>query len=339
VLVEDAYFNPIITESEYQYKKKGVATQLRSQIRLSEGDAFVRSFMEGLDVRVNKDGVEALSIALKEIENRVEPDPVDILQNEDGGGTDRLSLLENLSPTTELATYEYDGKQFVFTAADYFFWLEDLPFAEATSRTGASVGRAIRNEVFAFAGEEKGLNSDSDVVAVLEGRQRLKLAEMMREKLRSVGADPTDNEVQEAFVRSGLNKKANWIASFSTVRFDTRPEALAAKEKIDSGGSARQFDSYAEYSDQDLSEYPQWKRSVVGAPIDESIVVGLQRDWYVLTVTERRELVVDRAEQLQRVREAIRPLVPEYRLLKELRATSEIKVDTVRFEQIMDLGE
>ncbi len=342
--VDDAYYNPLITESEYQVKKKGVASQLRHQIRLSEGDQFVRSYMEGLDVQVNRAGVGALAAALKEIENRVEPDPVEVLQNESpeaslSSDENTAALLEGLSPSTPLATYNYNGSLRTFTAGEYFFWLEDLPFPEAVERTGASVGRALRNEVFAMAGDATALASDLEVIKHVGNRERLKLAEMMRESRNSVDVEPTDGEVLDAFERSRLSTVINWQSTFWTIKFESRQEASEAKRRIESGSSAPdQYSAYLSYRDQQLADVPQWRNAVVAAPLSTLGVVGIEADWYVFQVSDRRQVSAGREAELAEIKDLIRPLVPVYRLLNELRANLDVKVDSVRFKEIMVLG-
>ncbi len=174
IRIEDRLSAPVLTESEFQLRKKGIRSLLRLRLRRLNGDRFVRSFMEERDVAVNSRNIAALKQALLRIEHRV------------AGGNAELELDEPevpivLAPESPLARYTYGGEEYIFTAADYFFWFPDLTFEEATGRTAASVGRAIRNEAFAIAGDAEGLAGSKDVqkdieverVAFIAGRVRM----------------------------------------------------------------------------------------------------------------------------------------------------------------------
>ncbi len=173
IRVEDRLRAPIITESDYRIHKPGIASLLRLRRRRLLGDRFVRSFMEQLDVEVNPEGIRALGFALRRLEQRVEPDGIDLARG------DQAPPIP-LNPDFPLATYRQDGRQHVFTASDYFFWLPELPFAEATHRTAASVGRALRNEAFARAGDLAGLSGSRLVEADLESDMRSFTAARLR---------------------------------------------------------------------------------------------------------------------------------------------------------------
>lgn len=165
IRVEDRIRSPILTESEYQAHKAGIASLLRLRRRRLRGDRFVRSFMEQLGVVVNPEGIRALGFALRRLEHRVEPAPVDL------AGEDQAVPMA-LAPDSPLATYHQGGRQLVFTVADYLFWLPELPFREATQRTAASVGRALRNEAFSRAGDLAGLSGSQLVKADMESEIR-----------------------------------------------------------------------------------------------------------------------------------------------------------------------
>ncbi len=183
IRVEDRLRSPIITEADYQTRKAGIASLLRLRRRRLLGDRFVRSFMEELDVVVNPEGIRALGFALRRLEHRAEPAGIDLAQG------DQAAPMP-LEPDSPLATYRQDGRQHVFTASDFFFWLPELPFGEATQRTAASVGRALRNEAFARAGELAGLSGSRLVEEDLESDLRSFTAA----HLRARGLDSTLTE-------------------------------------------------------------------------------------------------------------------------------------------------
>ena len=174
IRVEDRLSAPILTESEFQMRKAGITSLLRLRRQRLSGDQYVRTFMAERNVEVDTGNIAALNQALRRIEYRVAGANSELL-------LDDSELPTVLAPRSPLARYTYAGVDYTFTAEDYFFWLPDLPFEEATKRTAVSVGRALRNEVLAKAGEEAGLagsrvvQRDMEVerVAFVAGRIRM----------------------------------------------------------------------------------------------------------------------------------------------------------------------
>ena len=200
IRIEDRQYSPILTEADYQARKNGIASLLRIRRRRQSGDDYVRSFMEGLRVEVHSDGVRALEAALDRLERRAGRGAVNIALE-----TEEMPL--SLTPETPLATYTQDGDTHVFTASDYVFWLPSLPFAEASQRTAASVGRALRNEVFAHAGEAAGLNNSDEVKADVEGERNAFLAMRMRAQGLDATHTATLREAASVQVDSALFKQ------------------------------------------------------------------------------------------------------------------------------------
>jgi hypothetical protein len=208
ILLEDRILTPIITESEYQTKKAGVASQTRLRKRRLEGDRFVRSFMEGLDVVVNPEAIDALNAELELLERSVAEDEVALQSVED---LPLRSLGEGmpLEPSTPLARYTIGATEHVFTAEEYGFWLPDLPFPEARYRTAASVGRALRNEVFAEEAIRRGFQDDPIVEQEVEYQMRIHLAQRLRESIRADTAEALGpEELRMAYERVGIDLDA-----------------------------------------------------------------------------------------------------------------------------------
>ncbi len=205
IRVEDRILNPILTESEYQTRRAGIASQLRLRKRRLEGDRFVRGYMEDLDVQVNPEGIRALALALQDLEHRVTPEPLSMAPDVELAVLDLGALRAAFVPETPLATYRIAGETRTFTARDYYFWLEDLPFAEARHRTAASVGRALRNEVFAQAGIARGLGDEAPVRREVENQSRIYLAGALQAQLRQEAAEAPPDEafLREAYERMG----------------------------------------------------------------------------------------------------------------------------------------
>lgn len=198
--VEEKIINPLLSESEYQTRKSGVAAQLRQRRRRLHGDGFVRAYMEKLQVKVSAEGIEALARA---VENLAEDapravQPVALPDQPEAQTLDVDALRTAFRPETPLARYVFEGEPQAFTAGDYFFWLEDLPFAEARQRPAASVGRALRNEVFARAALQRGLGADPYVAREAARHGRVYLAQRLQDELLEGTAARTDAMMQHA---------------------------------------------------------------------------------------------------------------------------------------------
>ena len=168
--VEDRLSAPILSESEFQTRKGGIASLLRIRKRRLEGDRFIRRFMEQLDVQVIPDGIRSLSDALGRIMNTS-------ISLDHSFDTPPLLL----TPETPLATFTINGEIQRFKANDYFFWFPELPLSEATSNPSASLGRALRNEALSLAGMDLGLEKDPIVQDDLVHSMRTYLAQLIRQ--------------------------------------------------------------------------------------------------------------------------------------------------------------
>ncbi|HUF08357.1 MAG TPA: peptidylprolyl isomerase [Rhodothermales bacterium] len=195
ILLEDKLRSPLLTESEFQVRRRGISSKWRLRKRRLEGDRFVQSFMQGLAVRVNGEAIKSLSETIHAIEKRVVPDRSVVLTDE----SHPLPSL-NISASTPLAWYRFRGEERVFTLDDYAAWFDDLPFQEARHRTAASVGRALRNEAFALAGQAEGLEMDPVTLHEAEFQERIYLADRLRDLLREGARGMVTNEQIDALL-------------------------------------------------------------------------------------------------------------------------------------------
>ncbi|NNE68875.1 MAG: hypothetical protein HKN29_00775 [Rhodothermales bacterium] len=208
--------NPLLTEDEYQVRRGGIESQFRLRRRKLEGDAFVRDFMAGLDVEANGPAIAGLAGLIDDLTIEVAPE-IEIQGAEEVARAAVLdSLKAMISAETVLATYRLGGRQREFTAGDYLLWMEDLPFEVTRRRTVNSVGRALRNEVFAQEAERKGLEDEIAEGLVWEA-STLRLAGMMRNKLRENPGTVSDSMLAVAAERAGWFARAVRMADADTV--------------------------------------------------------------------------------------------------------------------------
>lgn len=338
IRVEERVRPALLTEDGYQYRRRGLATQVRlRRIRL-EGDRFVRSFMERTNVRVDAEVVRALARALADAEDAVTPEPLTVAEGVEVVPISTEALTEALTPETVLATYTFGGKTRTFTAGDYYFWLPELPFEEARNRTGASVGRALRNEVMARAGAAAGLAADSVVQHEVDYHSRLHLAARMQTELRRPPFDEPDEAfLHEAFERFGLGRRHAWTVDFTVIPFGSREQAEAARARLDADpAAAATYPGFAAYQRAALDDHPDWRPHILRAPLGRYVVVQHgTHGWAVLRVEAREAITPTYEEVRPRLVEALAPLARETALLRDLRARATITVDTTLFRQMM----
>lgn len=324
ISVDDRFRNPLLTETEFQTRRQGVESQLRLRRRRMEGDALVREFMEARGVAVNREALLSLIDAIRE---------AGPLMDDAQQGDARFSVQEKqfvserLSPQTPLATFEWAGERRVFTVADYLSWVDVLPAGEARSRTGASLGRALRNEALALAGEAAGIAGQADVRHELARMQRLRLADVLRERLREeVPADTARlGEIAEAI---GLQSQRT-LVSYWVVPFASRAEADAALPRLRRTPSeAPLLPGYEEYREQPLSDAAERGAALRGAPLGRPVLAAQGDAWIVLRVSDRRNVSTDSGA------EALAPFAAEAELIKQLRANRPVNLNERALEKL-----
>ena len=318
--VEDRLRNPLLSESEFERRRAGIESQLRLRRRRLVGDAFVRQQMEARDVRVNEPALRALQVAVAELEGDPPPDA------QQGGGEaftpgEQTQLLEALQPQTPLATFVVGGRREVFTVADYVVWLDVLPFGEARNRTGASLGRALRNEAFARAGEASGVADDPEVRHELARTRRLRLADALRQRLRDEApADADSARLAGVAGRLRLDPRQT-VADFWAVRFETRADADAALRPLRADTSrARGLPGFTRYAGTPLADVPDLAAAVRSAPLGVPTLASAGDGWAVIAVADRR------TEATGSGADALAPFAAEADLLRRLRAERPVTV-------------
>lgn len=324
ILVEDRLRNPILTEDEFARRRKGVESQLRLRRRRMEGDSFVRDFMEARNVAVNRPALLALQQAIADLV----ADPLPDAQQQGSSGTRALSIAEQAEvlsafrPETPIATFTLDGQEQTFTLADYVFWVDVLPPSEVRTRTGASLGRALRNEALARAGLAAGLAEDQDVRHELARQERLRLADALRQQLRR-DAPAADTARLGRVARDLRLAPQRTVADFWAVSFPTRAAAETALPRLQaSPESARSLAGFRAYEGQEVAAVPSLAAAVQGAPLGAVVLASVGPDqWAALRVSDRR------VEASGTGAEALAPFAAEADLLRQLRRDRPVTIN------------
>jgi hypothetical protein len=322
IYLDDIIKEPLLTESAYLTRRKGLSSQYRQRRRRLEGDQFVRSFMSELDVTVNAPAIGALNDMINSMDPTTEELAGRVVTRIDD------SWKQDVDPTTALLTYTWDGEPEAFTAGEYAFWFESLPQREARERTAASVGRALRNEALARAGDEGGLR-DAEWETEVDRRIRLEKARRMRESLRTDAVEVDSTLIKSAFDRLGWSERRMAILSFDAITART-PEALQSMIEADTEWPIQERNVR-------LEMIPEWSPYVATVPVDSVVYVGRRNDWAAIRILERSMLSPDWERDRDEIVRRLRPFVAEYELVSSLRTSAAIQVDHELMKEIATL--
>lgn len=343
VYVEFIEFPGMLTEDDYQYRKEGVSSQLRLRKQQLVSNDYVRTLMEGLNVEPNRDNI----LELRNIITNLDGDNI-INSNTNPESTqdnnwtdDRIEqLAAAFDNNTVLATFDQDGDMTEFTFGDYLNWLPYLSFQESKVRTGASIGRGLRNEViYQLAGKENYMQ-DERVVKDVEKRGYEILSELYQYNLVLEALSDTKRvEVPNSY-RDRLIRSRNVLvqAEYWKIIAKDLQEAEQIKNEIISGDLPLSYDLYSKVdfraidpSDNDFSLIQQ---AILDTPI---IGYSSTEGWLVLKV-ERREI----AEISDRTKVA--DIETRYKVfntinstIEQLRENASIAVDTLLFDDIYEV--
>ena len=330
----DLLTTPVLTADGLEARRAGLTNRVAQRKRRLEGGTFVRSVMEPLGVAVRPDAVRRLATAVAGLDGVPAPT--------EGPGEMRVddwrSVSEALAPGTELLAYTDGGEARTFTAGQFLRWLPTLPYAELVQRPAASVGRALRNEVFARRAEAEGLADDPFVVREVARARREILASVMRRALEDVAPDRAPSVlVSDAARRLERRLPRTVRVDGWAVQTATRAQAERALALVEAGADPATLAGYRPLAAADPVELPELRDALRRAPLGQPAAAGLpDGTWAVLRV-DRRDETATRLTAAQRdsVARRLAPRVPEYDLVRALRERAEVRVDTAAFRAIM----
>jgi hypothetical protein len=333
--VDERLFPALLSESEFQNRRSGIAgrEQLR-RTRLAR-DRYVRSVMESLDVRVDPDASARLVESIRGVlgvDSNVPSRPLLLRAEID-------DIRSSLSPETVLLTYELEGTEKRYTVGEYLRWLPELSYDEVRHRTMASVGRALRNDVLAELGLSRGLDGDPYVQETIDYTTSAFLFDMMRAYLRADSVlEPSEAELREAYERLGYRTLERLLASFWEIPFETLRQAEVALEEIkEDESAARQYDAFEAYEDLDVRGLDR-SDFVRKAPLDQPVVAcGEEGECYVLKVTDRQFVYREYEEERDGMRDRLSAILSTAHLNDSLRQAGAVSVDTLLFRRMTDL--
>lgn len=172
--VENMNRNLLMTETQFQNRRRRLHSLILERRVNLAGDAFVRDHMQSLQPMIQQDAYRQLEPYLTGLapEARILDAEYQVMSNA-------------VEPSTPLVLYKQGSQTGTFTVGDYMRWVPYIPYMEMRTRPGASIGRALRNEVFAREGAKAGYEKDRKVRWQLEYVSTFRLANDMKASIPS----------------------------------------------------------------------------------------------------------------------------------------------------------
>lgn len=342
VYVEYIEFPAMLTEDGYKFAKPGISSQVKLRKQRLVSNSYVRDLMSTLLVEVEEENLKMLRESIGNMSADQIIDATQEIEQESNFWDDQRigSLSESFDRSTVLATYLLKGERVDFTFDDYLIWLPYLPFNESKNRTGASLGRALRNEVFYQLAEQEDYSTDDRVENEVRNRGYDVLSELYQTELAiEAVSDTTSLEVPASFrERLIRNKQVQIRASYWKIPVASVKEAEEIKDDINAGTLPLSYDTYSEIDyriiDPTNNDYSLVRKGIIGMPV---IANSATEGWMVFHLNERDTEDVNietRVGNLETRYKVFNRINNEVEMLRE---KAIIKVDTLLFDKIYEL--
>ena len=339
IFVDHITFPAILAEDEYQYRKKGIESQLRLRKQQLISNDYIYELMSELDVQTNTQNLIELREIISNLDNNsivqetVNPENSEVIWTDN-----RIKKLTNsFDGNAVLTTYELDGQLQVFSFGEYLNWLPYLSFQESKLRLGASVGRGLRNQVLYELAQKRNYDEDDRVKQKVEKRAVEILSELNQYQM-SIQAikDTTFLIVPESF-RDRLISSKNLLlqAEYWKIPVSSMEEAMSVKNKIEQGSSPIVYPGYqwVDFSSIDNSEsdYDLVRKSLIETPI---IASSSQTGWMVIQVNKREITEIDTETNVNNLQRSFKVFSKIQTELDSLRSQANIDINTELFEEM-----
>ena len=340
--VEYIEFPAMLAEDEYQYRKKGVESQLRLRRQRLVSNEYIYELMSGLNVQTNNDNLLQLRDVISNLDGEGIIEQPTTAESAEALWTDeRVERLANsFDRNAVLATYDLDGQTQVFSFSEYLNWLPYLSFQESNVRLGASVGRGMRNQVLFELASQQEYDRDERVQKKVSKRAIEILSELNQYEMTMKAVQDTGTvEVPESFRDRLISSRELLVqADYWKIPANSLQDALRIKKEIEQGNKPSDYKSFNEmaYSAIDMKEddYDLVQKSPIETPV---IAQSSEQGWMVLQVNRRdiSEVTTQtRVDDLQRSFKVYNTIQTE---VDSLRAMANIEIDTELFEEISKL--
>lgn len=335
IRVDNWNFNPIVTETEYVNSREKTRYFLHQRDFQMGADVFIRSYMESLNPQINRENLQQVFIHMRQRLPGVES--LDFMNMPVIKG-DQMFRDGELDPLMPLVTYQIESEVRAFRLEDYMLWMESLPLQEMISRFDASIGRALMWDTFAKESIRKGYDANPFISFNANAAGKFYQASRLQDSLKAIpSGEISESDLKEAFERFRMNTLKKSELTFWVAKAEGFNEAIEIRSRIEADENALQSIPNASiYTQKDPDElFPDLKTHLLRAPKNQAYVTSTQVGWYVIKVFDR-ELVYHSFETRKSdVENLLRPVYNEFDLLRSLRNTAVITVDTVAFQRLM----
>ncbi len=343
IFVEYIVFPAMLTEDDFQYRKKGVTSQLRLRKQQLVSNDYIRTLMEGLNVKPNRANISDLRQVILNLDDQV---IISSKRNREHNTSNiwtdkRIELLAtSFDQNKVLATFENEDKVINFTFGDYLLWLPYLSFQESKNQTGASIGRGLRNEVLYQLAEEKNYDNDERVKEKVKKRGFEILSELYQYDLTMAAIDDTSMvEIPKSYTNRLINSKEIFLqAEYWKIYAKSMKDAEKIKEAILSGDPPISYDSYEKIELSSISitdnDFDLVKKAVLQMP---TIAYSEPQGWLVFNVLTKNITEKDNIKQVANIETRYKIYNSLTSELKRLREDASIKIDTVLFDEIYNV--
>jgi hypothetical protein len=343
IYIEHIEFPAMLTEDDYQYRKKGVTSQLRLRKQQLVSNEYVQTLMNGLSVEADAENIMKLREIILNLEGNTiinaDENPENI---EEGNWTDeRIQLLErSYDNEAILASYNQNGVIMEFTFGDYIKWLPYLSFQESKVRTGASVGRGLRNEVIYQLASNENYIQDERVVKDVNVRGYEILSDLYQyDLIKTALLDTSSIEVPNSY-KDRLIKNRNVVIKSEYWKITTNglEEAERIKEEINSGDLPISYDAFQKYDYQTINSSDNDFNLIRKALVNTPVIGYSETDgWMVLNVVQRDLTEVKDETSTADIETKYRVFITINSEIELLRKEATIKVDTLLFNDIYEV--
>ena len=176
-----------------------------------------------------------------------------------------------------------------FTFGDYIKWLPYLSFQESKVRTGASVGRGLRNEVIYQLASNENYMQDERVVKDVNVRGYEILSDLYQyDLIKTALLDTSSIEVPNSY-KDRLIKNRNVVIKSEYWKITTNglEEAERIKEEINSGDLPISYDAFQKYDYQTINSSDNNFNLIRKALVNTPVIGYSETDgWMVLNVVQ-----------------------------------------------------
>lgn len=335
VYVENWRLNPIITETEFEQRSEGIRFMLHQRDFQMGADSFIRAYMSNLSPEPVRENIANLQTYIYQ---RL-PEQASPTELQRPTPSDFLNSPDNLDIQAPLVKFILRGEIMAFRVEDYLNWIDSLPYDEIRNRFDASLGRALMWDTFAKESEVKGYNNDPFVNFNANLAVKFYLASRLRDSLAIKPVGNIDQaDILDAYKTFGFGTEKLSNVTYYLLEMDDFTSARKIQKEIVSGKIKMEDHPEIKF----LKGNQQSLRSsallshLLQATINYPHVVGTRSGWFILKIQDRQMSINELKNVSTEIKDKLSPIYNEFKLLRELRSASDIHIDTVAFNFLMN---